>query len=171
MMKKKKSEQGFTLIEMLVVMGIIGILAVFIIANLQTARNKALLTRAKSDFRAIHQALIMYEDDHGDYPPDASRSVPPGLEKYLGSHGWPEGAWPGSVFDWDKWTDPDTGETIYQISLRFCPIGVPSECKFPKFDWAKDFDINSSVYYCLEGNCRAHIGKPIDHPGLCVNCP
>jgi hypothetical protein len=26
------------------------------------------------------------------------------------------------------------------------------------------------VYYCIEGACRSHINRPINHPGYCINC-
>jgi hypothetical protein len=58
-----------------------------------------------------------------------------------------------------------------QISIRFCPVGQPSQCVFPQQSWAANFDINSSVYYCVEGACRAHVNQPANHPGYCVNCP
>jgi general secretion pathway protein G len=161
---------GFTLIELLVVIAILGILSTVVLVNLRTARDRAYLAKAKSDMRSINQALDMYLDDHSVYPPDADRDIPPGLEKYLSPGNWPSAAWPGSIFDWDNWTDPDTGEKIYQISVRFCPIGQPGQCRFPNDDWAQDFEIDSSAYYCISGPCRSHISHPVDYPGYCVNC-
>jgi len=124
----------------------------------------------------LSSAINMYAEDHdGEYPDDVNRDVPPGLGQYLagGSNdSWPDAPWPGSVYDWDNWEDPDDSSLrIYQISIRFCPVGgTIADCHFPNEEWAKNFGINSSVYYCIEGNCRSHIDEPIDYPGYCVNC-
>ena len=168
---KQKRTIGFTLVELLVVIAIIGILSSVVLSSLGRAREAAYSVKAKKELRSIHESLEMYKDENdGNYPSDTNRDIPPGLEQYLAPGIWPDAAWPGSVFDWDNWDDPDTGEKIYQISIRFCPIGEPDECRFPNEEWAQDFDINSSVYYCVSGPCRAHISMPMDHPGYCVNC-
>lgn len=162
---------GFTLIELFLVLVIIGILSAIVILISSQWYEAAYLARAKADLRSIYYSLQLYAGDHnGNYPSDTNRDVPPGLEEYLSPGLWPYAAWPQSVFDWDNWDDPVTGEKIYQISIRFCPLGQPAQCRFPKTVWARDFDINSSVYYCVSGPCRAHISEPIDHPGYCVNC-
>jgi len=168
-------EKGFTLIELLVVIAIISILSSIVLGSVNRARDKAYYVKAQIEYKSMAEALEFYRDDNGDYPPDADRNIPPGLEVYLAGEKedyWPGAPWLGSVYDWDNWDDPDNpGEKIYQISIRFCPIGGPlSECRFPNEDWAQDFKVNSSAYYCVSGNCRAHINEPIDYPGYCVNC-
>jgi prepilin-type N-terminal cleavage/methylation domain-containing protein len=163
-------KSGFTLVEILIVLSIIAILSSVVLVSVLKAKEASYYVAAKEEFNSIRNSIEMYVEKNGDYPPDTDRSVPPGLESYLSSGTWPESPWPGSSFDWDNWTDPDTGESIYQISIRFCPLGDPSRCRFPKQSWASDFDYFSSVYYCISGPCRSHISKPIDHPGRCVNC-
>ncbi len=173
---RRKFTSGFTIIELLVVIGIIGLLASIVLISLGTAREKGYYARALEEFHSMATALELYKNDHGgDYPPDASRSMPPGLEPYLATGAaqlWPDGPWPGSTYDWDNWDDPDhPGEKIYQISIRFCPSGGPlSACNFPKDSWAAGFNVDSALYYCLEGFCRAHANQPINYPGKCVNC-
>lgn len=168
-------KKGFTLIELLIVLAIIGLLSSIVIADLSSARDKAHFSRTLAEFRSMATALEFYLDDHGSYPADVSRNIPPGLGIYLAGEstaGWPEAAWPDSVYDWDNWPDPDNpGQRIYQISVRFCPIGGNlSDCRFPNESWAEDFGINSAVYYCVSGVCRSHINEDIDYPGYCVNC-
>ena len=169
--RRKNRTDGFTLVELLITIAIIAILSSYVMSAVRRGRESAFEARAFKELRSINQSLELYLNDYGAYPADTNRDIPPGLEAYLGPGIWPDAAWPGSVFDWDNWADPDNpGERIYQISIRFCPIGQPSQCRFPNEDYAQNFDISSSVYYCLQGACRAHIGKPINHPGYCINC-
>lgn len=69
-MKKNfiKSHLGFTLVELLVVMAIIGILAVISLANFRTSQIKARDAERKNDLRQITNALEAYMSDHGSYP-------------------------------------------------------------------------------------------------------
>lgn len=133
--------------------------------------RKLFFVNAKSEFNSFASALELYYDDNDSYPPDASHDVPPWLEPYLSgtkSDEWPDAPWPDSVYDWDN---PDGPGRIYQISIRFCPLGgALASCHFPEESWAEDFDVNSAVYYCIEGSCRSHINEPLSYPGYCVNC-
>ncbi len=167
--------KGFTLIELLVVIAIIGILSSIGIIQYSKVIEKSRYARAQSELSTIANGLKLYANDHnGDYPEDISRNLPPEMENYISiQDAWPKASWPESVFDWDNWTDPNTGESIYQISIRFCPInpvGSTDFCKFPNENWATDFDYYSSAYWCIMGPCRAHISQPIDHPAYCINC-
>lgn len=166
----RQRTRGFTLIELLIVISIIAILAYTILPVLSKAKDKAAFARAEMEFMSVNASIQAYLNEYGEYPPDTNRDIPPGLEEFLAPGIWPDAAWPGSVFDWDNWDDPDTGEKIYQISVRFCPVGQPSQCRFPEAEWAANFDINSAVYYCIQGACRSHLSRPINHPGYCVNC-
>jgi prepilin-type N-terminal cleavage/methylation domain-containing protein len=162
---------GFTLVELLIVIAVMGILSSIVFSSVKDGREKAYLSSAKASLKNIYEAIELYIDDNnGYYPPDTNRDIPPGLEQYLANNAWPKAPWPGSLFDWDNWDDPDTREKIYQISIRFCPGDDIDECRFPSKDWAEDFDVNSSVFFCISGPCRAHIDEPTDYPGYCVNC-
>jgi len=60
--------RGFTLIEILVVLVIIGILAAMIAPNIIGRDDQARVTAAKSDLQAISQALDLYKMDNFRYP-------------------------------------------------------------------------------------------------------
>ena len=63
-----KIRKGFTLIELLVVVSLIGILATLVIANMNSARERARDAQRKSDLRNIQTALRLYYNDEGNYP-------------------------------------------------------------------------------------------------------
>jgi len=61
-------EAGFTLIEIMVVIAIIGILATLIVPNIMGRPDEARATAAKHDVGTINQALKLYRLDIGRYP-------------------------------------------------------------------------------------------------------
>jgi general secretion pathway protein G len=63
-----RSARGFTLIEIMVVVVIIGLLAAVILPNIFSNLSKAQITKAKSDIQAIEGGLTMYKLDNYKYP-------------------------------------------------------------------------------------------------------
>lgn len=63
------SKRGFTLVELLVVIVIIGVLAGLALVSLQGARKLARDGKRKADLEQIRSALEMYRADNGQYPP------------------------------------------------------------------------------------------------------
>lgn len=64
----KSWANGFTLIEIMVVVVILGILAAVVVPRIMDRPDAARITRAKSDVRAIESALNMYRLDNFHYP-------------------------------------------------------------------------------------------------------
>lgn len=66
--KLRKSEAGFTLIELMVVILIIGLLATIVVQNLRSATDKAKRVKAQADVAQIKSGLDRYYLDNGSYP-------------------------------------------------------------------------------------------------------
>lgn len=64
-----KIQKAFTLIELLVVISLIGILATLVVANVNSARERARDAQRKSDLRNIQTALRLYYNDNTGYAP------------------------------------------------------------------------------------------------------
>ena len=64
----RKNEDGFTLVELMVVIVIIGLLATVVIVNVLPTRDKAMVEKAKADIALIEQGLEMYRLDMFTYP-------------------------------------------------------------------------------------------------------
>lgn len=67
-MTHKRNEDGFTLVEVMVTLVIIGLLTTFVVLNVLPAQGKAQVQKAKGDISAIETALELYSLDNFAYP-------------------------------------------------------------------------------------------------------
>lgn len=67
-MNLRRSQSGFTLIEIMVVVVILGILAALVVPQVMNRPDQAKVTVAKGDIKAIGAALDMYKLDNFAYP-------------------------------------------------------------------------------------------------------
>jgi len=66
--KIEHKQKGFTLIEIMVVVVILGILISFAALNILDEPDKARVVAAKNDIRTLGNALKLYRLDNGKYP-------------------------------------------------------------------------------------------------------
>ncbi len=85
MRKTNRKQAGFTLLEVMVVVVILGILASFVVPNLLGNKEKADQQKAITDIVALENALDMYKLDNSVYP-----TTDQGLEALVTKPGNPE---------------------------------------------------------------------------------
>ncbi len=111
--KRQQRKNGFTMIELLVVIVILGILSVVGLGSFSSSQMKARDSRRKTDIRAIGDALELYYNDYGSYPldDDAGQILGCGTiaEKGLCS--------PGTI-----WQNPENS-TTYMVQMPEDPNG------------------------------------------------
>jgi general secretion pathway protein G len=61
-------QKGFTLMELLIVMVILGILTTIVASSFRTSQEKAHDSRRKNDLESMAKALEVYYNDHNEYP-------------------------------------------------------------------------------------------------------
>lgn len=110
---------GFTLVELLVVISIIGLLSSIVLASLNSARTKARDVRRRADLKQLQLALELYFDANGSYP------------VATGSWMWAEGRCTPTPFGWVYKSDY-TGANAYIPNLA--PTYIPVLPGDPRVD-------------------------------------
>ncbi len=96
------SRAGFTLVEIMIVVVIIGLLAAMAIPAFNRVRNKARINTFVNDLRIGKDALETYALDTGGWPPDGIAAMPPELATYVNLARWSQATPLGGNWDWDR---------------------------------------------------------------------
>ena len=99
-------QHGFTLVEIMIVVAIIGLLAALAVPSFQKARRRAQITRVANDLRIFADGFNMYAMNRGKFPADTHITLPPGMEAYIKQVDWDSDALGGRY----NWEGPTWGE-------------------------------------------------------------
>jgi general secretion pathway protein G len=64
----KRRRNGFSLVELMVVIFIIGLLATVVLINVLPSQDKAMVVKARSDIATLEQGMEMFRLDMASYP-------------------------------------------------------------------------------------------------------
>jgi len=109
-MHRYRSREGFTLIELMVVIAIIGILVAILFPVFSTAREKARQTKCQAHLMQLVTALQEFRADKGYYPP--APYYDEGAGRYKGGF---SALYPDYVTDRDLFICPDDREALQNL--------------------------------------------------------
>lgn len=92
---------GFTLVEIMIAVVIIGLLAAMAIPAFNRVRTKARVNTFVNDLRIGKDALETYALETGGWPPDGIAAMPAELGTYINLDRWSQNTPLGGVWDWD----------------------------------------------------------------------
>jgi prepilin-type N-terminal cleavage/methylation domain-containing protein len=108
---------GFTLIELMIVVMIVGLLATIGASNFKRARDNANVGRTAAELKRLAGAFIAYSAEHGDLPSDSHLTLPAGMEEYINPSIWADETPLGGHYNWEGTdTYPYAGLSIFQPS-------------------------------------------------------
>ncbi|MGF1462892.1 MAG: type II secretion system major pseudopilin GspG [Maricaulaceae bacterium] len=121
---RRRAQAGFSLVELMVVIFIIGLLATVVLVNVLPSRDQAMVEKARADIRQLEQALEIYRLDLIEYP-----STDQGLDALVAA--------PGDLSRPERYRDGG-----YIRRLPEDPWGNPYQYLFPG-EQGQAFDIFS----------------------------
>ncbi|MBL8038843.1 MAG: prepilin-type N-terminal cleavage/methylation domain-containing protein [Nitrospira sp.] len=114
--------KGFTLVELMIVVSIIGILATIAAPSYQSSLIKARETVLRQDLFTLREVLDHHRADQGKYPPSLEGLVATGYLRAL-----PKDPFTNSSSSWQEMSDSAEGGIfdVYSGSDRIGTNGIP----------------------------------------------
>lgn len=131
--RKKPEPNGFTLVELMVVIFILGLLTTVVVINVLPSQDRAMVEKARADIATLGQALEMYRLDNQTYPASsdglaaltsAPASLPPSARYRQGGYikKLPEDPW-GRPYQYDNPGRNGPGFDLYSLGADGAPGG------------------------------------------------
>jgi prepilin-type N-terminal cleavage/methylation domain-containing protein/prepilin-type processing-associated H-X9-DG protein len=144
---RRKPRRGFTLVELLVVIGIIAVLIGILLPALQKARRAAATVQCSSNMKQIATGMLMYINaNKGHFPPCQIRAA-------VAGSGYPNGWWWPTELVRQKYINapsvydtPGGTKNFKGISVFKCPEGIDED--YGKSPGAGDYptDAGNNMY-------------------------
>jgi prepilin-type N-terminal cleavage/methylation domain-containing protein len=99
----RRTDRGFTLVEVMVVVLIISILASVTVPSVQRIQRRAKTTTISNDFRVFAAAFDVYAQETGTWPAEVGAGVvPPVMAAHLNATAWQRITPMGGQYDWES---------------------------------------------------------------------
>jgi prepilin-type N-terminal cleavage/methylation domain-containing protein/prepilin-type processing-associated H-X9-DG protein len=152
-MKNPRPRRAFTLVELLVVIGIIALLVGILLPALQRAREAANVAKCASNLRQIGIAILSYANNHrGRLPPSASQKY--GGQVYPDGLFWSNMLVEGKYIDAPAGVDANGKARLGDSAFR-CPTGIEDELP-GGFNALYPRESNNSRYVAIQNPTPAH---------------
>lgn len=158
---------GFTLVELLIVIAILGILVTIGLTSFTSAQARGRDTKRKSDLKQISSALEIYYNDYGRYPGDANGQILgcPSTGPTACSWGVGQLTDGKTVYFQVLPKDPSKGYNYYYRTVTVGSVNQGFQL-FAHLENTQDSDIISTNYSCGSGanTCNFAIASPNTTP-------
>ncbi len=140
---ENRAKAGFTLVEIMIVVGIIGLLCAIAIPSFTKSRQTSRINRMMNDLRIVYDAINMYAMEYGDYPAGFAQgaSTPTPVAEYLSGAKWTSptalggGWWYFSFLRWDPASSSLKRCVLVLVdNVNFGGVGIPTAAAG---DWLK----------------------------------
>ena len=167
------SKKGFTLVELLVVMAILGILVTLVGGNFRSAQIRGRDAQRKSDLKQIANALELFFNDYGYYPPadGQGRIMACPFEEGVGGASCNWGV-EGEVKFEDKYPGTYSTRTVYLTKIPDDPVSKYNYYYRQPGGDIKKFQLfakleNTEDQDCMGGDCA---NPPVTYTCGTVSC-
>jgi type II secretion system protein G len=122
-LENRRGKPGFTLLEIMIVVGIVGLLAAIAVPSYLYARRRARATTMADELRALCEAFELYNLENGRWPtPSAGPGdFPAGMSTYVEERYWTNGVIGGGTYMW-LYYDPVTSYVVYIDNVQHTNI-------------------------------------------------
>jgi len=141
---KKTTIKGFTIIELLIVMGIIAVLATFFIGGYTGVQRRARDGQRKSDLKQLANAMELYFNDYRRYPAESSTTIAGCPSTTTTSCTWGSGQFTDTKTVYFKTVPVDPTSSTYQYIYRTDANGTYYKL-YARLEVPDDPDINASI--------------------------
>jgi general secretion pathway protein G len=100
---KKSHTSGFTLVEILIVVTLLGVLASIVVPSFRSASDEAQHTTFVTNVKTFAEAAMLYREKTGQHLEDSgSGDCPTGWEPYIDERAWTSDTPIGGVWDFEQ---------------------------------------------------------------------
>lgn len=146
-----KNRKGFTLVELLVVVAIIGLLSTLAVVALGNARQKARDAKRVSDIKQIQTGLELFFSDNNSYPAVAAKIDPLGGGGMQLTSGGGFGGPAGTTYMSTVPANPTPGGLSYTYTSNNADAGATACAAVPCQAYKITFTLESPVGILLAG--------------------